>query len=250
MGRVSGKVAIVTGAAGGMGRAHALALAREGAKVMVTDLNEKGLRQTADDVAAAGGSATVQRHDVAHASDWQAVVEATIEAYGKIDVLVNNAGIGLVATLEQTTDEQWDNIFAVNCKSAFLGCRAVLPEMKKTGNASIINVSSNFALIGRAMFSAYSASKGAVRSFSKALAAETAADGIRVNSLHPGLVATDLTKHVIETPEMLERILGPALQRRAADPSEISGAVVYLASDESSFMTGTELIIDGGYTTA
>jgi cyclopentanol dehydrogenase len=250
MGRISGKVAIVTGAAGGMGRAHALALAREGAKVMVTDLNEKGLRQTADEVAAAGGSAIVQCHDVAHASDWQVVVGATVAAYGKIDVLVNNAGIGLVASLEQTTDEQWDNIFAVNCKSAFLGCRAVLPEMKKTGNASIINVSSNFALIGRAMFTAYSASKGAVRSFSKALAAETAADGIRVNSLHPGLVATDLTKHVIETPEMLERILGPALQRRAADPSEISGAVVYLASDESSFMTGTELIIDGGYTTA
>jgi cyclopentanol dehydrogenase len=110
-------------------------------------------------------------------------------------------------------------------------------------------VSSNFALIGRAMFTAYSASKGAVRSFSKALAAETAEDGIRVNSLHPGLVATDLTKHVIDTPEMLERILGPALLRRAADPSEISGAVVYLASDESSFMTGAELIIDGGYTT-
>ena len=247
MNRVEGKVAIVTGAAFGMGRSHAMALAREGARVALTDIKEDAGRAVVAEIVASGGEAIFVAHDVSRQEDWQAVVAATVARFGKLDVLVNNAGTYAYAELEDTTVEQWDQIFAVNARGTFVGCREAVPHMKRAGGGSIINVSSNFALVGRPGFSAYCASKGAIRLFTKAIAAELGAFNIRANSLHPGLVATEMTRPFIQDQASLDIIMGPALIRRAAEPIEISHAVVYLASDESSFMTGSEIVVDGGY---
>ncbi|MGR3375985.1 SDR family NAD(P)-dependent oxidoreductase [Salipiger abyssi] len=247
MGRVQGKSAIVTGAGSGMGQAHARALAREGAQVFATDVNEEGLAETLRLITEAGGTAKVRRHDVSKEEDWTAVVAETLDAFGKIDILVNNAGVYTVANAEDCTLDQWDFVMNINARGTFMGVRAVIPHMKAAGGGAIVNVSSNFAMVGRPGFSIYCASKGAVRLFTKAVAAEVAEDGIRVNSLHPGVIATPMTADLIATPEGLDQLLGGAPLRRAAEPEEIADAVLYLASDESRFMIGSELVIDGGY---
>jgi cyclopentanol dehydrogenase len=247
LGRVNGKVAVVTGAASGMGRAHAVALAREGALVVATDMQDDRCRETVAIITATGGKAIFVHHDISKVDDWKAVVVAANKEFGRIQVLVNNAGVYVVAEADQTTLEQWDFVFNINVRGTFIGCQQIIPEMKAAGGGSIINISSNFALVGRAMFSAYCASKGAVRSFTKAIAAELASHNIRANTVHPGLVETDMTRDLIGTQEGLDMILGGAPIRRAAQPEEIANAVIYLASDESAFMTGSELVIDGGY---
>ncbi|NTZ64087.1 SDR family NAD(P)-dependent oxidoreductase [Agrobacterium tumefaciens] len=247
MNRVKDKVAIVTGAASGMGRAHVLALAREGAHVVVTDLNETGGAETVRLAQESGAEAQFVPHDISKEGDWERVIAAAIDRFGRINVLVNNAGVYTVGSAEESTVEQWDFVFNVNARGTFIGVHLVIPHMKQAGGGSIINVSSNFALVGRPGFSIYCASKGAVRLFSKAVAAEVAGDNIRVNSLHPGLIRTPMTASLIETQEGLDMLLGGALLRRAAEPEEIANAVLYLASDESSFMTGSEMVIDGGY---
>ncbi|APZ50551.1 SDR family NAD(P)-dependent oxidoreductase [Salipiger abyssi] len=247
MGRVQGKSAIVTGAGSGMGQAHARALAREGAQVFATDVNEEGLAETLRLITEAGGTAKVRKHDVSKEEDWEAVVAETLDAFGKIDILVNNAGVYTVANAEDCTLDQWDFVMNINARGTFMGVRAVIPHMKAAGGGAIVNVSSNFAMVGRPGFSIYCASKGAVRLFTKAVAAEVAQDGIRVNSLHPGVIATPMTADLIATPEGLDQLLGGAPLRRAAEPEEIADAVLYLASDESRFMIGSELVIDGGY---
>jgi cyclopentanol dehydrogenase len=247
MNRVKGKVAIVTGAASGMGRAHVLALAQEGARVVVTDLNEAGGQETVHMAKESGGDAIFLRHDIAKEDDWQTVIATTIDHFGKFDVLVNNAGVYTVGSAEESTLDQWDFVFNVNARGTFIGVHLAIPHMRRAGGGSIINVSSNFALVGRAGFSIYCASKGAVRMFTKAVAAEVAGDNIRVNSLHPGLIRTAMTAPLIETQEGLDMILGGAPIRRAAEPEEIANAVLYLASDESRFMTGAEMVVDGGY---
>jgi cyclopentanol dehydrogenase len=248
MDRVKNKVAIVTGAASGMGRAHVVALAREGAKVVVTDMNEVGGVETVGLVEAAGGQAIFVRHDISKEADWRTVLDAAIAKFGRIDVLVNNAGVYTVGSAEDSTLDQWDFVFNVNARGTFIGVHLVIPHMKKAGGGSIINISSNFALVGRPGFSIYCAAKGAVRMFTKAVAAEVANDGIRVNSLHPGLIRTPMTADLIATQEGLDMLLGGAPLRRAAEPEEIANAVVYLASDESRFMLGAEMVVDGGYT--
>ncbi len=247
MNRVAGKVAIVTGAAFGMGRSHAIELGREGAKVAVTDIKEEAGRAVAAEIVADGGEAIFLLHDVARLDHWQAVVANTAEHFGRLDVLVNNAGVYVYADLESMTPEQWDFIFSVNVRGTFLGCREATPFLKRAGGGSIVNVSSNFALVGRAGFSAYCASKGAIRLFTKAIAAELAPSNIRVNSLHPGLIATEMTRDLIQDQASIDMVLGPAPMRRVGQPVEVSHAVVYLASDESSFMTGAEMVVDGGY---
>jgi cyclopentanol dehydrogenase len=247
MGRVTGKVAIVTGGGSGMGRSHAQLLASEGASVMVTDCDLQSGQQTVATITAAAGRAAFHHHDVSSESDWMAVIAATLAAFERIDILINNAGIGLAKPTRQTSLEEWDRVQNINCRGTFIGCREVIAPMTDAGGGSIINVSSSWALAARAGFAAYCASKGAVRLFSKALAAELAVHNIRVNSLHPGTIETNLTKPVLTSPEAIDFILGPQPIRRPGTPLEVSQAVLFLASDESSYVTGTEMVVDGGY---
>jgi len=250
MGRVSGKVVFITGAASGMGRAHALRLAGEGASLAITDRNEEGLAETLAAVQATGAQAAAWPHDVTDEAAWERVVDAACGRFGRIDVLVNNAGIAHSTTsvLDLSTDE-WDRVMAINARGVFLGLRTVGRTMRDQGGGSIINISSVFGIVGGAMASAYCASKGAVRLLTKAAAADLAAFDIRVNSVHPGLIDTPMLDGLLAREgEVRDRMLGVQLQRRAADPDEVSSAVLFLASDESSFMTGSEVVVDGGWT--
>ena len=246
MNRVTHKTVLVTGAASGMGRAHCLLLAQEGARVVATDLDPLGGQETVAQIGHLGGIGLFIQHDVASESDWQRVIHTACQAYGTVNVLVNNAGIGLYKPTVETSLADWDHIQNINARGTFIGCREIVPVMQAAGG-SIINVSSTYGLVGRAGFAAYAASKGAVRMLSKALAAELAPFNIRVNSLHPGTIDTNLTRPVLTSPEAIAAIIGPQLIRRPGLASEVASAVLYLASDESSFVTGTEIVVDGGY---
>lgn len=251
MGRVSGKVVFITGAASGMGRAHALRLAAEGASLAITDRDQTGLAETLAAVQAKGAEAAAWPHDVTDEAAWERVVDAACARFGRIDVLVNNAGVSssIVSVLDIGVDE-WDRVMAINARGVFLGVRTVGRKMRDQGRGgSIINISSVFGIVGGAMASAYCASKGAVRLLTKAAAADLTAFNIRVNSVHPGLIDTPMLDGLLEREgEVRDRMLSVQLQRRAADPDEVSSAVLFLASDESSFMTGSEMVVDGGWT--
>jgi cyclopentanol dehydrogenase len=248
MGRATNKIAIVTGAASGMGRAHSLMLANAGAQIIATDRDEAGGMETIAQIERDGGTATFIQHDVSSESDWKRVISGAKARFGSVNVLVNNAGIGFFKSTVETTLENWDSLHNINARGTFIGCREVIPLMKAAGGGSIINVSSTFAIVGRAGFAAYGASKGAVRAMTKALAAELAEFKIRVNSIYPGTIETNLTKHVLSSPAAIEQIIGPQLIRRPGLPVEVASAVLFLASDESSFVTGAEMVVDGGYT--
>lgn len=252
MKRVEGKTAIVTGAALGLGRASALMLAREGARLVLTDVREAEGAKLRDEIAAAGGEAIFVRHDVASEADWISVMTATLERFGGVDVLVNNAGVLFSSKIEETPLEKWRWLMSVNCDGVFLGVKHAIGAMKDHGG-SIINLSSVAGLVGLPDISAYCASKGAVALLTKAAALECARAryAIRVNSIHPGGIWTP----------MLEVFVGkrgePSADAAAAnmhpvghagEPDDIAHGVVYLASDESKFVTGSELVIDGGYT--
>ena len=251
MGRVSGKVVFITGAASGMGRAHALRLAAEGASLAITDRDQTGLAETLAAARARGAEAAAWPHDVTDEAAWEGVVDAACVRFGRIDVLVNNAGVSssTVSVLDIGVDE-WDRVMAINARGVFLGVRTVGRKMRDQGRGgSIINISSVFGIVGGAMASAYCASKGAVRLLTKAAAADLTAFNIRVNSVHPGLIDTPMLDGLLAREgEVRDRMLGVQLQRRAADPDEVSSAVLFLASDESSFMTGSEMVVDGGWT--
>lgn len=247
MGKMQGKVVLITGGAMGMGQAHAHVFASEGAQVVLTDINEANGRETAAAVKQSSGSALFLRHDVTSASDWQAVVAECITRFGKVDVLVNNAGIFIPGTLEDTSDETWDRIMNINAKGTFLGCKHVLPAMQKTQGGAIINISSIYGLVGAPGAAAYEASKGAVRLLTKAAAADFAKFNIRVNSIHPGVIATEMTRTMLQTDESTRAVLGPTLMARAGQAQEVSKAVLFLASDDASYMTGSEMVVDGGY---
>lgn len=249
MGRMQNKVAVITGAGVGMGRCHALLFAKEGASVVVTDINEKTGRETVGLIEKAGGKAIFIRHDVSKASEWESVCSSAVSHFGRIDALVNNAGILTLKTLEETSEQDWDLIFDINAKGVFLGCKAVLPGMKLAGGGSIVNISSIYGLIGAPSAAAYQASKGAVRLLTKAAAVDLAKFNIRVNSVHPGVIATEMTKDMLSDPEVKKAVLGTTILGRPARPEEVSPAVLFLASDEASFMTGSEVVVDGGYTT-
>ncbi|GAB4359570.1 MAG: SDR family oxidoreductase [Immundisolibacter sp.] len=251
MGRVNGKVVFITGAASGMGRAHALRLAGEGAALALTDRDEKGLAKTLAAVQATGAEGAAWPHDVTDEAAWETVVDAACGRFGRIDVLVNNAGVSSsVASVLDISADEWDRVMAINARGVFLGLRTVGRKMRDQGRGgSIINISSVFGIVGGAMASPYCASKGAVRLLTKAAAADLADLNIRVNSIHPGLIDTPMLDGLLAREgEARRRMLGLQLQRRAADPDEVSSAVLFLASDESSFMTGSELVIDGGWT--
>ncbi|HIF17380.1 MAG: glucose 1-dehydrogenase [Cycloclasticus sp.] len=249
MGRVSGKIVLVTGAAMGMGRTHCELLAEEGATVIVTDMNTTEGVATADSINAAGGKAEFLPLNVTNESEWISVVEQIVAKHGQIDVLVNNAGILIIKAVEETSTEEWDRTFDINVKGVFFGTKAVLPAMQKAGGGSIVNISSIYGIVGAPVSAAYQATKGAVRLFTKATAVDYAQYNIRVNSVHPGVIDTPMTKDLLHgDEEVRQAIMGTTILNRPAQPREVSYAVLHLASDDSSFMNGSEMVVDGGYT--
>ncbi|MBM7061843.1 glucose 1-dehydrogenase [Pseudomonas sp. UL073] len=252
--RLQNKIALVTGGASGMGLAFTRRLAVEGAKVYFTDINEAGGRQAETELRGHNLDVEFAVHDVTREADWQRVIELVRSREGRLDILVNNAGIVLPGDIEQCSLASFDRTLDVNLRSVFLGCQTALPLMKANGG-SIINMSSITALCGEPMALAYSASKAGVRFLSKSVALHCAAKGypIRVNSLHPGYIETPLVagamQHVGEADalEFQSRLMQEIPFKRLGTADEVAGAVVYLASDDARYVTGTELVVDGGY---
>lgn len=248
MAKLQNKVAFITGAGMGMGKSEAILFAQEGATVIVSDINEKAGQETTKAIEDAGGKALYIKLDVSSEKDWIAAIEKSITTFGKIDILVNNAGILLLKALDETSTEEWDRIFSINARGVFLGCKYVVPAMQKAGGGSIINISSIYGLIGAPSAAAYEATKGAVRLLTKSAAVDLAKYNIRVNSVHPGLISTPMTEDILKDTEETKRFLSLTILNRPADPIEVARPVLMLASDDSSYMTGSELVIDGGYT--
>lgn len=249
MKRVDNKIVIVTGGALGMGRTHSVLLAKEGATVIVTDVNESEGNNTVKIIKDAGGQAEFLSLNVANEDNWATVTNSVVEKYGKIDILVNNAGILMFKQVQDTSADDFKKIFDVNVNGVFYGTKAVLAGMQKAGAGSIINISSMYGLIGAPGAAAYIASKGAVRLLTKATAVDYAQYKIRVNSVHPGVIDTNMTKDLLNADaETVKAVMGTTILDRPAQPKEVSNAVLFLASDEASFMTGSEMVVDGGYT--
>ena len=243
MQRVEGKVCIITGAASGIGREDALLLAREGAKVVLTDLNEEAGRQVAAEI---GANALFIRHDIASESDWQHVVKTTVEHFGRLDVLVNNAAILALGSIEDTTLELWQKVQKINGEGYFLGCKYAIQAMKETGGGSIINMSSVAALGAMPMFCAYSASKGAVAAMTRSIALHCKQQGyrIRCNSVHPDGVNTPMTQALAGGQPIPQEALEQDPMNRMAAPRDIANVVLFLAADESRFVNGAEIRVD------
>ena len=249
MNRLAGKVALISGGARGQGATETKMFVSEGAAVVFGDvLDDEGKKLEAE-IRTKGGQATYVHLDVTREADWRAAVATARQAYGKLNVLVNNAGILLRAKIEDTSEADWDRIMAVNAKGVFLGTKAVLPAMREAGGGSIINISSTAGLVGSpGGTAAYTATKGAVRLFTKSTAIQHARDKIRCNSVHPGPIATDMIKDLLQGGPAWEQRLRRLPMGRVGTPEEVAYGVLYLASDESSYVTGSELVIDGGTT--
>jgi 3(or 17)beta-hydroxysteroid dehydrogenase len=247
--RLAGKSALISGAARGMGAAEARLFAREGARVVVADVLEAEGRAVEADIVAKGGEAVFVRLDVTREADWEQAVGLAVQRFGRLDVLVNNAGIGAAGRVEDTTAEAWDRVMEVNAKGVFLGTRAAIPAMRRGGGGSIINISSQLGLVGMDDSSPqYTASKGAVRLLTKTTALQYARDGIRCNSVHPGPIVTAMTERRRADATVYQRMLSRIPLGRYGEPDEVAYGVLYLASDESAYVTGSELVIDGGWT--
>ena len=247
--RLENKVALISGGARGMGAVEARLFAGEGAKVVIGDILEEDGRKTEAEINETGGECLFVRLDVTSEAGWQQAVAATVARFGRLDILVNNAGIFRTEGVLETSEDLWDEVLDINAKGVFLGTKAAIPEMRKGGGGSIVNISSVAGLVGGAGSAAYRASKGAVRLFTKSTAIQYARDGIRANSVHPGIIETPMT-----TPNLLadqvrrQRSTERHPIGRYGQPEDVAFGVLYLASDESSFVTGSELVIDGGLT--
>ena len=249
MARLAGKVALISGGARGQGATETRLFVREGAAVVFGDVLDDAGKKVETEVRASGGQATYVHLNVTSEVDWRAAVATAVQTYGKLNVLVNNAGILFRAKIEDTTEADWDRIMAVNVKGVFLGTKCALPAMRQAGGGSIINISSTAGLVGSpGETAAYTATKGAVRLFTKATAIQHAKENIRCNSVHPGPIATDMIKDTLENKAAWEARLRRLPMGRVGTPEEVAYGVLYLASDESSYMTGSELVIDGGTT--
>lgn len=247
--RLAGKVALISGGARGMGAAEGRLFAREGAKVVLGDVRDEDGARTADSICREGGDATFVHLDVRRAEDWQRAVDVAVSRYGRLNVLVNNAGISIMHGIMDMDEETWDLVMDVNAKGGWLGTKAVIPAMKAAGGGSIINISSLAALVGVVTGgSAYNASKGAMRALTRATAMQHAKDNIRCNVVFPGLIATEMTAETRADPKMRDSLLGDTPLGRFGRPEDIAYCALYLASDESSFATGAEFVIDGGRT--
>ena len=257
--RLEGKVALISGGARGQGAAEAKLFVQEGAAVVIGDiLDDDGLKLEAE-IRELGGQATFVHLDVTDSAQWTSAVNEAVTRYGKLDVLVNNAGIGSTniggvqaPRLHEAPEEVWDQIMDVNGKGVFLGTRAAIPAMLDAGGGSIINISSIAGMVGlnpgSGAGSAYASSKGAVRLLTKSTAVQYAVDGIRCNSVHPGYIDTAMTARMMSEPGMRQRRIDATPIGRIGTVDDIANGVLFLASDEASFMTGSELVIDGGYT--
>jgi len=262
-GRVQGKIALVTGGASGIGRASALLLGREGATVVVTDVQDDGGRDCAAKIKQGGGDAVYMRHDVANEEAWTSVIAEVRNRFGRLDVLVNNAGIAIAGPITEMTLADWRRQESINLDGVFLGTKHALPLMRASGGGSIVNISSLAGLKGSANLAGYCATKGGVRLFTKAVAMECAAlkDNVRVNSVHPGIIETPIWLSIVPGVGGLPNVGGanaPDLDAMSAAfvpvgkkglPDDIAQGVLYLVSDESRYVTGSELVIDGGLST-
>ncbi len=246
--RLTDKVAIITGGASGIGQATALLFAKEGAKIVVADLNDTGSFETVDQIRSAGGEATSVLTDVTSAKDVEAMVQSTCNAYGKLDVLFTSAGIAMRLPVVELPEEDWDRCIAINLKGTFLCCKYVIPEMIRNGQGAIISVASIYGIVGAENRAAYLASKGGVANMTRGMALDYAAENIRVNCICPGFTDTPLVRSIIKTQAERQSLAGRHPMGRLATPQDVAYGALYLASDEAAFVTGIVLPIDGGYT--
>ena len=247
--RLENKVALISGGARGMGAAEARMFASEGAKVVIGDLLEAEGRQVEAEINEIGGECVFIHLDVTKESEWQRAVETAVSRFGQLDILVNNAGVSSRGIVEDTNVDEWDMVMDINAKGVFFGTKAAIPEMRKAGGGSIVNISSISGIVGQDYVNgAYNASKGAVRLLTKSTAIQYAKEGIRVNSVHPGPIDTAMADYRLNDPEEQRKAEARIPMGRTAHADEVAYGVLFLASDESSFMTGSELVIDGGQT--
>ena len=245
---LTGKVAIVTGGANGMGEAHCRLLAERGAHVIIGDIDVASGERLAEEIRSAGHGASFVSLDVASEENWLSLVGDAQDRHGRIDILVNNAGVARITPVAEATVAEFDLLFAVNMKGVFLGCKSVLSGMKSAGGGSIVNISSLAGLrSGVPNTALYGATKGAIRLFTKALAVEYGPYKIRVNSVHPGLILTALSREYLDSPEMFKMLMGATIFDRPGETMEVAEVVAFLASPAASYMTGAEVSVDGGW---
>ena len=246
--RLENKVALITGGARGQGATEARLFAQEGAAVVIADILEDLGKQVEAEINEASGRAMFMRLDVTSEDDWRRIIQETVDVFGKIDILINNAAIYQRVPIEDTTLEDWNKIMDVNSTGVFLGTKHAIPAMRKSGGGSIINLSSTAGLVGSPRGSAYGASKGSVRLFTKYTAIQHAADGIRANSIHPGPIDTEMIAETLGTEKGRAESISRVPLGRVGTVEDVAYGAIFLASEESSFMTGAELVIDGGFT--
>lgn len=247
MGRLKDKAAVITGSGKGLGEAIALLFSREGAKIVVFDIDEPAGRETVEQIQEQGGEAIFVHGDVSNPDDAAQLIDAAVDAYGCVDVLVNNAGIHVDRTVADTTEAEWDQILGVNLKGVFLCSKAAIPQMRRQGGGNIICISSISGLIGQLNQAAYNASKHGIIGLVRCMAYDHALENIRANAICPGVMNTPLVASVPE--EHIAPYRKTSLLERFAEPSEVANAALFLASDESSYVTGSAMVVDGGYTT-
>lgn len=246
--RLKDKVAIITGGASGIGKATAILFAEHGAKIVVADIDENGANQTVTDIHDAGNEAIYVQTDVTISDNTQRMVTETVSTYGKLDILLSSAGIAMRLPVADLPEEDWHRCLDVNLTGVYLCAKAAIPAMRRNGGGSIINLSSIYGLVGADVRAAYVASKGGVTNLTRGMALDYAEENIRINCICPGFVETPLVAGVVKTPQEYRKLADRHPMRRLAQPEEIAYGALYLASDESAFITGIALPIDGGYT--